>query len=206
MNNLTKTCLKCKTTKPIECFYKDITVKDGLRRWCKTCMRNSHKRWNATHKEHNKAYRKTYWAANPERLAQVRKNYRRLHQKELRKSYAKWYAANREEQLKSRRKYYANHRAEYRRHKLKRKHAEKLNRGRSYAVWERELRSKRTFVCYWCGERKPICLLHIDHVIPVSKGGADCISNVVPSCAHCNIAKHDKDLKIWAARVQMLAI
>lgn len=34
--------------------------------------------------------------------------------------------------------------------------------------------------------------LHIDHVIPISKGGPDKLSNVKPSHGRCNIAKSDK--------------
>ena len=34
--------------------------------------------------------------------------------------------------------------------------------------------------------------LHIDHVIPISKGGPDTLSNVRPSHAYCNISKRDR--------------
>lgn len=34
--------------------------------------------------------------------------------------------------------------------------------------------------------------LHIDHVIPMSKGGEDTLFNVRPSHAKCNIIKNDK--------------
>jgi 5-methylcytosine-specific restriction endonuclease McrA len=34
--------------------------------------------------------------------------------------------------------------------------------------------------------------LHIDHVIPLSKGGHDTLENVRPSHGQCNIKKHNK--------------
>lgn len=34
--------------------------------------------------------------------------------------------------------------------------------------------------------------LHLDHVIPIKKGGADIIDNVKPTHAGCNLAKSDK--------------
>lgn len=37
--------------------------------------------------------------------------------------------------------------------------------------------------------------LHIDHVIPISKGGGDIIENVRPSHALCNLKKNDKIIK-----------
>ena len=36
--------------------------------------------------------------------------------------------------------------------------------------------------------------LHIDHLVPISKGGEDTLSNVRPSHAACNLKKHAKSL------------
>ena len=46
--------------------------------------------------------------------------------------------------------------------------------------------------CYYCG-----CLLHnikieIDHIVPKSKGGNGCVSNLCLSCQSCNRLKSDK--------------
>ncbi|WP_409000289.1 HNH endonuclease [Streptomyces europaeiscabiei] len=38
----------------------------------------------------------------------------------------------------------------------------------------------------------------LDHVRPVSHGGSDVASNVVPACATCNLSKSDKSLAQWA--------
>jgi 5-methylcytosine-specific restriction endonuclease McrA len=47
-------------------------------------------------------------------------------------------------------------------------------------------------VCVYCGIAKAKV---VDHVIPRSKGGANDLSNLVPSCHRCNSLKRDKDLK-----------
>jgi 5-methylcytosine-specific restriction endonuclease McrA len=39
---------------------------------------------------------------------------------------------------------------------------------------------------------------HLDHVQPVSRGGRDVPSNVVPACADCNLSKSDLTLAEWA--------
>ncbi|MFG3405618.1 HNH endonuclease [Streptomyces sp. NPDC048142] len=40
---------------------------------------------------------------------------------------------------------------------------------------------------------------HIDHVNPISKGGADAPHNLLPACAPCNLSKGAKSLAEWAA-------
>jgi 5-methylcytosine-specific restriction endonuclease McrA len=47
--------------------------------------------------------------------------------------------------------------------------------------------------CAYCGAPAE----EIDHVIPLSKGGAHSPSNVVPACSPCNGSKHDKLLLDW---------
>lgn len=44
-------------------------------------------------------------------------------------------------------------------------------------------------VCFYCGEARP---LTVDHKIPIARGGADNIENIVPSCARCNSRKNIK--------------
>lgn len=44
--------------------------------------------------------------------------------------------------------------------------------------------------CAYCGKRRPLTM---DHVIPLSKGGSNTASNVVPACRSCNSSKCDRD-------------
>jgi 5-methylcytosine-specific restriction endonuclease McrA len=39
---------------------------------------------------------------------------------------------------------------------------------------------------------------HLDHVHPLSKGGADAEHNIVPACRTCNLRKGAKTLAEWA--------
>lgn len=49
------------------------------------------------------------------------------------------------------------------------------------------------FTCKYCGNKATENIkLHVDHVIPVSKGGTDDLNNLVTSCSECNIGKSDK--------------
>ena len=50
--------------------------------------------------------------------------------------------------------------------------------------------------CFYC---ETGAFEHLDHAIPVSKGGPHTLDNVRPSCAACNIAKADMTETEWLA-------
>ena len=52
------------------------------------------------------------------------------------------------------------------------------------AVWHRD-----GGVCAYCGSNEK---LHLDHIIPFSKGGATCVGNLQLLCEKCNIQKSNK--------------
>lgn len=43
--------------------------------------------------------------------------------------------------------------------------------------------------CSYCGKEISRKSMHIDHVIPISRGGVNSIDNLVPSCRSCNLSK-----------------
>lgn len=49
--------------------------------------------------------------------------------------------------------------------------------------------------CAYCGVT--VSQLHMDHVVPINRGGRHGIGNVLPACLKCNISKHDKLLVVW---------
>ncbi len=54
------------------------------------------------------------------------------------------------------------------------------------------------FTCKYCGKNptQDKIKLHIDHIIPRSKGGLDIESNLITSCQECNLGKSDKLLDL----------
>ena len=50
--------------------------------------------------------------------------------------------------------------------------------------------------CAYCGASGD---LQIEHVIPISKGGANDLGNVVPACPSCNSSKRSRDAYEWFA-------
>lgn len=48
--------------------------------------------------------------------------------------------------------------------------------------------------CEYCHSIYDLCL---DHIIPISKGGLNTLSNVTIACRSCNCSKHNKLLSEW---------
>ena len=51
--------------------------------------------------------------------------------------------------------------------------------------------------CAYCGESRPLTR---DHILPLSRGGSDFISNVVPACKPCNSRKGSGLVPCWVER------
>ena len=48
------------------------------------------------------------------------------------------------------------------------------------------------FTCQYCGRTpKDNVILHVDHIIPKSKGGKNTVDNLITSCVYCNMGKRD---------------
>lgn len=114
-----------------------------------------------------------------------------------------------ENSLKRGRKYETIHR-ERRRQQERDRYKVNINERRRIAVKSRNRRARHSQadgsyniedvqkqfkrqdgLCFWCS----IPLFneyHIDHVIPLSKGGTNWPHNIVVSCVHCNVTKGDR--------------
>lgn len=58
-----------------------------------------------------------------------------------------------------------------------------------------EILKRSDFACTYCGAKAPDVELVIDHVDPVSRGGADEESNMVAACFDCNSGKGDRPIR-----------
>ncbi|MFD0276205.1 HNH endonuclease [Kitasatospora sp. NPDC127111] len=51
------------------------------------------------------------------------------------------------------------------------------------------------FGCFYCDG--PLTVMELDHVIPLSRGGADATSNLVPACSPCNGTKSNQPASLF---------
>lgn len=68
-------------------------------------------------------------------------------------------------------------------------------------TWGQVVRLWATFgkACAYCSQPTPLADIQPEHVTPLSRGGANNIGNLLPSCMPCNADKRDLLLHQWAA-------
>lgn len=71
----------------------------------------------------------------------------------------------------------------------------------SIAAWQKKWRSRSTVACHWCRKRVKTVDVHVDHIVPLSKGGAHAVENLCVSCARCNLKKHDTLPDAWNSKL-----
>lgn len=62
-------------------------------------------------------------------------------------------------------------------------------------------------VCWYCGIKLEIYGIHVDHIVPLSKGGQDNIYNLALACVSCNRAKWNMTLRqffSWIKRIRWM--
>lgn len=141
----------------------------------------------ATDKERERERKKKYWLANREKLLAYQKEYRK-------KNPAKFRAKQK--------KYWAKHPEKAAKYNRKRRADKNSVEHIPYTV--KQVIKRYGSDCHICGLAIDLKAnrkvgrkgwengLHLDHVIPISKGGPDTIENVRPAHGVCNIRKGSK--------------
>ena len=187
-----KICSKCKINKPPEEFGNRTKASDGKRSACKTC---------------ESSQKQKYYQNNKSIIIEKNKKYKANEDKEASKLYKQKY--NKSEKGKiTRAKYYQNNKEKLKERSKNYKKSEngKLssaatsNKRRADKIGSSDntitaqtlcdLLTMQSNKCYYCS----IILdknvnKHLDHYMPISKGGTHSISNVVWSCSKCNLTK-----------------
>jgi 5-methylcytosine-specific restriction endonuclease McrA len=140
----------------------------------------------ATDPERHRARRRAYHAANRDKENARQRASRAADPRSSRASVRKWEAAHPERK--------AHYMAKY--------NARKRGNGGShtFAEWEATCALFKNR-CAYCGKAKSLTR---DHNIPLSRGGTDDITNIVPSCLVCNSRKRTKTAAEFLA-IQRLA-
>jgi 5-methylcytosine-specific restriction endonuclease McrA len=159
-------------------------------------------RYRVRHKERLRAIAHLEYQANPDRVKERQKKY--LSKPESKIKRAKLSQKWREEHPGYYREYWKRYRVENRdRVREYNRKAKALRRGSSGAdrnVMQiiRQWKSEPFFQCTYCDKVFDVSQLHIDHIIPVSRGGTHSEGNICKSCPKCNRRKSFKNPEEFA--------
>jgi 5-methylcytosine-specific restriction endonuclease McrA len=216
---MTKTCRECKQDLPADSQHFYWHKRGGWSTYCKPCTRARSAKWQKENPERANA-RKIKWAKdNPARRTEAQRRYfeknadairEKARQKsrtpERRRQAAAWRARNREHLREYFRQYNEQNpervKAIQERWRRKNKDAAKVRKARRRSR-ERNATGKHTrehvrAIYAKQGERCFYCNTslhgnyHLDHRIPISRGGTNDPANLVCACAKCNLRKHNK--------------
>ena len=206
-----KQCSKCGEIKPADEFAKDKSRHDGLNCWCKVCKRLRSAIYYREHVDERTAYYYEHRDGKLEYLKSYHAEHRDVHLAQMRE----YYAEHRDELL-SRNKVYM--RSYYRKHRdtcRVRIHAfDRSDVGRAcHAANSHNRRIQggsqltgavihdvveaSNGICPYCG--KSFKEGHMDHIVPLSRGGTNDRSNLVYVCKKCNLAKGASTLEEFRA-------
>lgn len=207
-----KKCLKCGIVKSLDRFLKNQSP-------CKECRKKLQYKWIAENKEKYLKKRKEWFTKNPGKCKQYnQKNYHRHREERIEKSKA-YAMENKEKIVKYSKEYHATPKNRLKRKIFQWENSEKLaaykrewrknNPEKSKAIdknkhHRRKAGQKETDITYKYLIRLkeetricPYCITlineyHLDHKIPLSRGGRHEMGNIVYCCARCNMRKNNK--------------
>lgn len=178
-----KLCSKCRTVKPVTEFKRERRASGIGWRYksqCKECQRPYHRQYAA---------RSRRTAGVPQRTRMSQEEMVASHKRSSRKHYRKHAP-----QERARTKIWRRANPEKQRFMEKRRRARLQNAPGSHTFeqWQRLL-FEHGHMCPYCQRHEPEIQLTQDHIIPLSRGGSDDISNIQPLCVSCNASKGAKD-------------
>ncbi len=224
-----KTCPKCGREFPATLEFFSATVA-GLRRDCKECVRRYIHEWQKANPEKRTAYHRRWVMTNPGKASQRDRAYRATHPEESTRRMRAWREANPGQALERQRAYRAANakRLAERDRAYRAANAERLAASArawalanpekaAAAVHNYQARKKgnggvhtaediqaqyerQKGRCYYC-QKKVGKKYHVDHVIPLIKGGSNGPENLVIACPTCNQEKHDKHPMDYCGRL-----
>ncbi len=185
-----RNCSKCKIYKLVENFNKSKKEKSGIESRCKLCVKKYSQMRYLRDKERLNNQTKEYKEKNPEKLKEQRRLYR-LKTKDMVKIYRE---KNRDRINEIQRKGNKRRRLQnpelYRAKVQNRRHKEK-QRGEFKPKDIRKINELQDGKCFYC-DIELNNKYHIDHFIPISKGGVNTPDNLRLACSDCNLRKHAK--------------
>lgn len=187
-----KTCITCGITKPISEYYNDNNFRDLRQPSCKTCFNKRQKQYKNANREQIIERSKQYRNSNREQIREHQNKYRHANKKQIIERNKQYRDSNRRLISERNKQYRKANPLKICIHSRNRK-ARKLNAPGSHTEADIAqlliLQKTKCAVCH-CSIKNGY---HVDHVIPLAKGGSNDKLNLQLLCPPCNLSKNAKD-------------
>lgn len=202
-------------------FHRDKNRPDGFYPYCKPCrkieaakhyvdnrerilevnlawrlnntdkVKNRQRERNKENAVHVKEYKRRWRKQNVQKLTAESRRWREQNRERYREWRYAYEAENRERRLENARRLREANRARYNAYQAKRR-ALKANGEGNVTGEDVLLRlALQNYHCQWCSIQLGTDY-HVDHCIPLSKGGQHASENIAIACQTCNLRKSDK--------------
>jgi len=203
-----RACTKCGVSKQLGEFFKDSKSKQGFRASCKDCDKARGRAHYEANREKRLAWQKEYYLANQEDAVIYARQWRRDNPEKTRKYHAsykeKYPEKERERHAKKSLRYrtekpelvklWGKNWSDRNPHKVTLKSQRRRAKTSEFVVLEKDIASIYSRPCVRCNTTSNITL---DHIIPLSRGGAHSVGNFQPLCKSCNSSKGAKTMTEW---------
>lgn len=156
-------------------------------------IREYYTKWRAENLDHVQNYQKQYSEKNADRKKLLDKLWAQSNKDRV-NAASRRYRQNNPEKVALIKKTQAIRHPDTIRNSQLRRRARIAENG-VYLVTKKDISRIMRERCVYCGAPSE----HIDHVIPIAKGGAHKVGNLVAACRSCNQRKSDKFLSFWKA-------
>lgn len=184
-----KFCSRCNCTKPLDSFGIRKSNPDGRQLWCIPCLKEYNGAYYLANKERLKENVSKWVSENREVSKAIKKKWAIANPEKQRNAIKRWQEENEEQFLATRKKWREDNKEVLRVHCINRRR--KLAGGTLPKNIAEILMEKQSGICPCC--LKPLGTdYHIDHIVPVSKGGSNTEDNVQLLHSKCNMIKNDR--------------
>ena len=212
---ISKLCKKCNIEKPLLEIVKDSSRKSGYKNICLECQKKYKYSYYQLNREKCLEKSSEYREQNREKIREWASSYCKINEDIIKQRNRKYYLDNREiviqkskdwrknnldreritkfkyreinkESISERQRAYYKQYPEKERERQGRRRARKNEAG-TFIISPKDLRRLKNNPCYICGGKSE----HIDHIVPLGRGGRHSIGNLVACCAKDNLRKNN---------------
>ena len=206
-----KRCSRCGEWLPFSQFHVDRSKKSGVGAQCKSCTLERKRCWRAENVERARETGRQWREKNADKKREYDQRWQSQHRDSVRASVRRWHEANQEKAQEGRQRYretnpekvkessrrWAREHPDVLRTNYHRRRARIRAVGGSFttadlaAIRAAQTDKRGRLICTWC--HKPISdTPHLDHWIPLARGGTNDPGNLRYLHAICNLKKHAK--------------